>query len=187
MLAAKFSKTAASWLGASVKAPKTSVARKVNLKSTFVKKTKKISIPVFTKIEVRSVITLAEGVAVEENDVTHVADLRGLDQSVEFITGVPQSQLHRRVIIYRPTPKTTQSGTKVRCCAHFLVSNLGNNAHTRLEIDLKATLTLIASFFHQSEHQRLHEIRSPRKQSQREPDGMDRHYGPYWKPHSVFL
>lgn len=85
------------------------------MKSSFLKKTNKISIPVFTKINVRSVITLAEGVTVEEKDVQQVTDLRGLEQSVEFLTGVPPTQLHRRVVIYRPTPKTTQSGTKVRC------------------------------------------------------------------------
>lgn len=114
MLASKFSQSAVSWLGASVKAPKAKVARKVSLKSSILKKSNKISVPAFTKMSVRFVTTIDEGITVNDEGIKHLTDLRGHEHSAEFLTGVPQSQLHRRVTIYRPTPKTTQSGTKVR-------------------------------------------------------------------------
>lgn len=64
----------------------------------------------------RSVSTLGDNI---EEDVTHVRDLRGQTDAVQFLDGLPPSQAHRKVLIYKPTPKTVQQGTRVRTDLHF--------------------------------------------------------------------
>lgn len=115
MLVAKFSQKAVSWAGASVSLPKSGLAPKTKAKSSFLRRSKKVCVPALFNVRVRTVITLAEDLPEENHTPTHVTDLRGFDQTVEFLTGVPQAQLNRKVQIYRPTPKTVQSGNKVRC------------------------------------------------------------------------
>lgn len=81
-------------------------------KATFTKYFK--SSPILApRMSVRSVMTYDETEELKDQEVPHITDLRGFDKSVEFLIGVPESQLHRKVVIYKPTPRTTQQGSKV--------------------------------------------------------------------------
>lgn len=80
-------------------------------KATFTKYFK--SSPILApRMSVRSVMTYDETEELKDQEVPHITDLRGFDKSVEFLIGVPESQLHRKVVIYKPTPRTTQQGSK---------------------------------------------------------------------------
>ena len=146
MLVARFSKAASSLVGATVKAPKSRMARKVSVKSSIFKVSNKYALPSFTKVHARTVTTFSDGLTAEEKAAIEVTDMRGLEQSVEFLTGVPQSQLHRNVTIYRPTPRTVQSGTKVCPLTCFLVSKWLFNLGQSLKCCWEISLTLKSTF-----------------------------------------
>jgi hypothetical protein len=69
-------------------------------------------------------------------------DLRKHGKTVEFLMGVPETQSSRKVLIYQPTPRTTQSGTKVRFI-YLIALKKDPSAST---IDQKRTILKVPSF-----------------------------------------
>jgi hypothetical protein len=112
MLAAKVLRSASSWLSTAAQTGKSTTLGKAKGKKVPFSKYIKSRPLLAPRLSVRFVLTSEENVDDLEWKVPHVTDLRGYDQSVELLTGVPQAQLNRKVIIYRPTPRTTQSGSK---------------------------------------------------------------------------